>query len=165
MASHTSWEAAYGGVSDDPACSCKASVALSRLSASDELVRIQLLNDDAPVAFSFGDGSIYVSRGLVNRLTADELTAAIAHEMGHFLHDGVIPAPAALRGFGTLPHSMDVERAADLLGRQLLIARGIPAGALPSALEKVAQASRGEACYNPLCARAAYLRSLDSASH
>jgi hypothetical protein len=160
---HLNWETSFGGVSADACASAKANAALARLGCGSQRVHIQVLNNEAPVAFSFPDGSIYVARGLVDRLTADELAAAIAHEMGHLLHDGIIQSPAALRGMAGPPNGAGIETAADVLGREVLVAAAIPTGALPSALEKVAEASRGERCYGPLCSRVAYLRSLDAA--
>jgi predicted Zn-dependent protease len=126
-------------------------------------LHVHVLEDESLVAFSFPDGSIYASRGLVNRLSDDELAAALAHEIGHLLHDGIIEAPAALRGMSGPSKKADIETAADLLGREVLLSAGIPTKALPAALEKVADGARGERCYAAICSRAAYLQSLDTA--
>lgn len=146
---------------DDPT-SARASAALARVSAGliARNLSIQVLDTESAEAFSFSDEAIYVARGLVVRLDDDELAATVAHELGHLLHDGVVKSMAALRGDGDA-HG-DIERIADALGRQLLISHDIPAGALPSALEKVAAASRGTAYWRPLEERARDLRRMDA---
>ena len=161
---HARWEESCGGITCDPCPCCKATAALARVAGQTLASRldVKVLDSSSPVAYSFPDGSIYIARGLVDRLTPDELAAVIAHEMGHLFHDGNIPSPAALRGIGSISHSRDIESAADCLGRQLLIEQGIDPKALPNALQKVADASRNSDFYAPLSARIRYLRSLDS---
>ncbi len=97
-APHARWEATQGGLIEGTADCVRVSAAFERITTGLPRTHlfIHVLNSPSPAAFSFPDGSIYVARGLAERLTNDELAAAIAHELGHLLHDGVIAAPAAL---------------------------------------------------------------------
>jgi Zn-dependent protease with chaperone function len=59
------------------------------------LVRLAIIDDGTPNACCFGhhrsDARLWVTRGLLARLTDDELDAVIAHEIGHIVnHDFVI---------------------------------------------------------------------------
>jgi Zn-dependent protease with chaperone function len=51
------------------------------------LVRLGVVDDDVPNAFTFGrhrrDARVWVTRGLLERLDEDELDAVVAHEIGH----------------------------------------------------------------------------------
>jgi Zn-dependent protease with chaperone function len=70
----------------------------------------------------------------VDLLTADEVEAAIAHELGHLIRDGWVRAPAALAGNRA---SDDEERRADLIAVRLLELRGRSRANLASALRRV----------------------------
>jgi len=46
--------------------------------------RFQVLNSDIVNAFALPDGSVYITRGLLQRLTGeDDVVAVLAHEIGH----------------------------------------------------------------------------------
>src|SRR5579872_1271712 len=49
---------------------------------------IQVLNTNTVCAFSWRNGRVYVTYGLMDRLSDAELAAVIAHELGHLLSDG-----------------------------------------------------------------------------
>ncbi len=162
--SRTRWELGQGGTLNAeaaPVQNHRASIALQRLADTDSRLSVHILDSHDPVAFSFPDGSIYLSVSLVDRLSDDQLCGAIAHEMGHLLRDGILRTPEALRGIDA---NMDVERAADLLGRQVLQSRGIPMAALTEALEKVADDSRGTIYYAAIAQRVRLLQSMDAAT-
>lgn len=96
---------------------------------------VQTADTDRPAAYSWDDGRIVVTRGLIDLMTDDELAAVIAHELGHLClarGDRVARAPFALRGNGA-----DNEFLADRAGSRLLVASGIPPAALAEALARV----------------------------
>jgi hypothetical protein len=45
--------------------------------------RLEVFAASEPVAFGVPDGTVFISDGLVKRLTEDELSSVISHEMGH----------------------------------------------------------------------------------
>src|SRR5436190_18571137 len=72
---------------------------------------IHVMDTDRAVAFSWPSGDVFVSRRLMDCLSDAELSAAVAHEMGHLLADGRVPgAVASLRGCDA---TLDVEGRAD----------------------------------------------------
>ncbi len=111
-------------------------------------VRWRVAARDEPGAWAWPDGRIEVSRTLVDRLDDQELAAALAHELGHLLDGGHLPAmPHALAGGG------DIERRADRVGCGVLLRHGVPGDAMPRMLAKVAAATRDPT--GELAARAA----------
>ncbi len=80
-------------------------------------VTIQVLNSNAVGAFSWRNGRVYVTRGLMDRLSDHELAAVIAHELGHLLNDGQLQTVASLSGCYADP---DREVRADAAGLALL---------------------------------------------
>ncbi|MGN6368732.1 MAG: M48 family metalloprotease [Phycisphaerae bacterium] len=158
---HARFIADNGGLLQNTPDLTRAQRALARINTrafapSRCALSIHLLNSHDPAAWSFPDGSIFLSNALVSQLSDDELAACIAHELGHLLHDGILHAPFAL--LGPNPPTTDLEHAADLLAIQVLKASHIPPSALPSALQKVANASRGTYFFVPLCDRIRSLR-------
>ncbi|MEW6475163.1 MAG: M48 family metalloprotease [Actinomycetota bacterium] len=69
---------------DHPLC---ASVARRCRDAGIPLVRLAIVDDGTPNAFTFGrtprDARLFVTRGLIERLDDTELDAVVAHEVGH----------------------------------------------------------------------------------
>jgi predicted Zn-dependent protease len=97
-------------------------------------INIQVFNSPVLAAYSWPDGKIFLSRGLMDQLDDQELSAAVAHEMGHLLGVGAIHSIASLRGDLA---KLDVEKRADAIGVELLKSRGIGAGAMVRMLTKV----------------------------
>jgi predicted Zn-dependent protease len=97
-------------------------------------VYVRVLNSNSVGAFGWPDGDVFVTRGLVDLLNEPELTAALAHEMGHLLDGGFAHAVVSLRGCSSDP---DAEIRADAIGVRLLQQNGIPPGAMSSMLAKV----------------------------
>jgi Zn-dependent protease with chaperone function len=110
------WSATQGGVvgADEPA-QLRAEVALARLrrSGAQGGVAVRVLASSSIAAFAWHDGSIFVTRGLVERLDADLLCAALAHELAHLTGRGDGLAAGA------------EEMLADRLGSELLRASGL----------------------------------------
>src|SRR5258706_14802345 len=63
-----------------------------------ERITVRVLDTDSVGAFSWPTGRIFVSRGLMDRMADDEVSAALAHEMGHLLGDGHLRSIAGLKG-------------------------------------------------------------------
>jgi Zn-dependent protease with chaperone function len=83
-----------------------------------------------------------VSRALVDLLDDDELTAALAHELGHLLDRGDLPSPpAALIGGAS---GDDPELRADQIGRHLVEASGRSPDAMARMLAKIAARCSGD---------------------
>jgi len=96
---------------------------------------IAVFASDQLCAYAWPSGHLFVSRGLVDRLTDAELAAAIAHELGHLLCDGYIQGPVSLCGPG-VPSEREIR--ADAAGLALLHAAGLPMQPMVSMLAKVA---------------------------
>jgi predicted Zn-dependent protease len=105
-------------------------------------------------AFSWPNGHIFITSGLMDRLDNAELACAFAHEMGHLINGGklsildknsnAVPAPEPLEArqpgaAQTLvgARDPDVEAHADAAGLRLLKANGIPPQAMVRMLEIV----------------------------
>jgi predicted Zn-dependent protease len=83
-------------------------------------------------AFAWPDGSVLVTRDLVDLLDDDQLAAALAHEIGHLIDGGhLAKTPAALAG---RPADDEPERRADRTGCALLAAHGRSPAAMPGML-------------------------------
>jgi len=98
-------------------------------------VTLQVFASDQLCAFAWPSGHIFVSRGLIDHLSDQELAAAIAHELGHLLCDGRLSTMASLCGSG-VPNDREVR--ADAAGLALLREANIPPKAMLSMLKKVA---------------------------
>ena len=153
------WAVRQGGcIKGD--CTVVAANALHRLRLDGLPVgnlTVDVLESDRPAAYAWPCGRIFVSRGLINLLDADELAAAIAHEVGHLTAE---PAPEnGVALSGDHDHHDACEIAADDAGRKLLAASGIRTSAMVSMLRKVAADTRTPDSLRPLLARRAELLS------
>ena len=89
-------------------------------------------------AWSWPDGRVRVSRSLVDLLDDQELSAVIAHELGHLLAGGELPGvKVALGGTERGGDDSAPETEADWLGCRLLAERGESPEALLRMLAKV----------------------------
>ena len=143
------WITEQGGVVSGPLQE-RVDAALARLAPaihgrSD--VRAYVLGSDAVGAFSWPDRTLFVQRRLVELLTDVELSAALAHELGHLLNDGHLQGVASLRGCCRSP---DQEVWADARGVELLKTSGLDPAAMPTMLTKV----RNLLPHDPVCRRA-----------
>jgi len=130
------WVTNHGGLVDGP-LHARADAALRRLEpaiAGRGDIRVYVLDSATAGAFSWPDGSVFVSRSLVESLDERELSAAIAHELGHLLNDGHLRTVASLRGCCVSP---DAEARADATGVEVLRRSGLDPAAMRSMLGKV----------------------------
>lgn len=135
------WAVAQGGCIDGSARD-RATAALARLQINDlpgvTTLSVQVLDSDRPGAYAWPCSRLFVTRGLVELLNADELSAALAHEVGHLTTE---PSPVDGVALASDSHD-DCEVAADEAGRKLLTASGLPSSALVTMLQKVADHPR-----------------------
>lgn len=101
-------------------------------------MHVQVLDSDGVCAYGWPNGNLFVTRGLVDLLSDQELAAAIAHEMGHLLNDGHLHTLVSLRGCCVSP---DIEARADSIGVRLLAEHAIGREAMISMLNKVRRSS------------------------
>jgi Zn-dependent protease with chaperone function len=129
------WTQQQGGVIADARLVRAQSIAKNLASYCQGIpITIHVLASDTPCAYGWPTGHIFVTRGLMDMLDDDELTAAIAHEMGHLLSDGRLHTIAALQGYAM---DGDRESRADAAGTALLQARGLGPVVMIHMLQKV----------------------------
>lgn len=133
------WVADHGGLgqrSDVRRAQAALSRLLARVAATSPDLRIGVLNCAAPCAFSWADGRLFISHGLLTLATDDELSAAIAHELGHLVADRrLVGSAMALEG---RDRAQDAEQRADAIARRLMAQAGVADDALARVLRKVA---------------------------
>jgi Zn-dependent protease with chaperone function len=129
------WVSQQGGVVEG-SWQARADEVSRRLTAccSGRTIRVQVLATNAVSAFSWRNGRVFITRGLMNHLDDQELAAVIAHELGHLLSDGQLQTVASLRGYSDDP---DREVRADAAGVGLLKMAGLPPQPMISMLKKV----------------------------
>ena len=130
------WSVSHGGVlAPDRAGAAyeRTQDALARIAAACACARVtvRVLGDAEPAAFAFRDGSVFVTRGLVALLDDGELSAALAHEVGH------------LSGRGDGLPGAEAERLADRIGADLLRASGLAPALMPRMLRRIEAAQGG----------------------
>lgn len=110
-------------------------------------ISLSVLNTQFIGGFAWPDGRIYVTRGLVELTSDDELAAAIAHEMGHLLADRGPPTLVALAGQSAC--DAGCEERADAIGCLLLRVKGRPAAAMITLLRKIAASPETDSNVRP----------------
>jgi predicted Zn-dependent protease len=102
-------------------------------------VAVRVLGTAKIGAYGWPGGQIFVTRGLIDRVTDEELSAAVAHELGHLLADGhlVGESVSLLAGGQESTGSEDSEVTADAVGIDLLEAARLPQQAMVTLLQKV----------------------------
>lgn len=145
-ASELAWVRSQGGVVGDSRLN-RAQAACALLgSSTDRTLQVHVLDSASVGAYGWPNGNLFVTRGLVDMLTDDELAATIADELGHLLNDGHLHTVVSLRGCCV---NADNEARADSIGVRLLAEHGIGCEAMTSMLIKV----RSSAAVSPLCQR------------
>ena len=126
-----SWIASQGGVCDCTEVRRARAVANALgVGTAHRSIEVHVLAREDLAAYSWPDGAVFVTRGLVRQLDDQELAAAIAHELGHL--EGNLPV--ALKGNGA---GLQIEERADDNGVELLRKGGAPASAMPRMLRKI----------------------------
>ncbi|MEX0774255.1 MAG: M48 family metalloprotease [Phycisphaeraceae bacterium] len=135
-AARQDWVRQQGGLNADPILHARLQQAFLQLGpgVARSSCRLEVLDSSRLVAYSWTDGSVFASRGLIQALDSLELTAALAHEMGHLLGHGPMADPSALQSHPS-PH--DEETRADQLGCDLLQQVGLPTRSMTTMLRKV----------------------------
>ena len=85
-------------------------------------IHVRIINSTRLAAWSWPDGDIYITRGLALCLNNEELSAAIAHEMGHLINSGSVRCPYSL---GRAGEELGIESGADLTGARVLASHSI----------------------------------------
>lgn len=133
------WVAELGGI--DPAAGCQArldrAVAVIADTCDGLPIRAAVLASDAPGAFSWPGGRVFVTRGLIELLDDQELVAAVDHELGHLLGDRSSGSIVALNGAA----DDQAEPRADRIGVGLLERQGLPPELMRRMLTKVSGSS------------------------
>jgi Zn-dependent protease with chaperone function len=141
------WVRARGGLDEGDRQSRVQAVTRSLLARCRERhMTVRVLDSDAVCAYGWPDGSLFVTRGLVDLFSDSEVVAAVAHELGHLLDDGHVErwsSPGHARTFSSLSgraegssESLDAESRADFIAAELLFAEGLSPEALVSVLKK-----------------------------
>ena len=150
---HRTWSHRQGGIvrgawQQHIDCACQ------RLSPAipDLVIKPYVLDADDLSAYSWPDGEVFVTRGLIDAASPDELAAVIAHEAGHLIaHRRRSDATAMLRGRQS---HLNPEIQADALGSVILADCNIPTTAMLHVLLKVQQATApNDPSYALLCQR------------
>jgi predicted Zn-dependent protease len=135
------WLDRNGGLAKDGVRLTRAERALAALPAAmvGRPLTVAVLDSDQLGAFGWQTGRIFVTRALVDLVDDAELTAAIAHEIGHLSSDnGALPL-AALGGGESA--SADEIRA-DAAARELVARAGLREDSVARLLEKLARDER-----------------------
>jgi hypothetical protein len=126
------WVARHGGLHDGEQAE-RAQRAAGRFSAVlPHPPSAHVLASSELAAWSWPSGEIYLTLGLTDLLSDDELAAVISHELGHL--DLPLKPPGAL---AEAKAPADIECRADARGAALLALSGQSAAALRSALGKL----------------------------
>jgi Zn-dependent protease with chaperone function len=156
------WADREGGLAGGQECT-RASAALDRLGvprieAPSRCLCVRVLNSDRPCAYAWPDGTLFVTEGLLRLLDNEELTGALAHEVGHLAGPAHLKS-AAFSGNG----AAECEVHADAVGCELLRSAGLSTEFLARALIKVRDAPRTPASLRPtLTQRVQIIQSLPS---
>jgi Zn-dependent protease with chaperone function len=130
------WISEHGGVCELSDQSARLdTIAIQYSALLRRPIAVHVLENDVLAAWAWPSGDIYVTRGLVSRMSDAELAAVIGHELGHLLDGGHFQTTMAV--FGRSPADQDIEAAADARSIQILSQLGIPTSAMRTALVKV----------------------------
>lgn len=136
------WIRQQGGLSPQSAESdARLAAIASRLAAATQsrmALSVTVLQQQAPAAFAWHNGEVYVTAGLLETMNDAELTAVIAHELGHLMQNGEMPGVVSVVGQSSADRN--AEMLADAHAVRLLTQMHLPPSAMRSALGKVLKA-------------------------
>lgn len=140
-----SWAQRHGGVCDfqQERVAVLAQRLVTHCGTGPHDIDVQVLNTDVVAAYSWREGRLFVTRGLVATADDHELAAALAHELAHLLSDGHLKGQVAALT-GSVSAESDAESRADLVARELLELSGYQPDAMQRLLVKVAAASSND---------------------
>lgn len=139
----SAWACQQGGEIREPHFDRMLAACESVLNAVDQdgkAIRLHVIASDAATAYAWPSGDVYLSCGLVDLLSDDEIAAVVAHELGHLVGDGHLSSPATLdgsRGATGYALSGDEEHRADLVGCKILACCRIRPDAMARMLRRV----------------------------
>ena len=140
VSSHHKWALQHGGILVDQrqqrlnqTCQLLASVCL------DIVIDPHVLNSNDLAAYSWPNGELYVTRGMIDAANPDELAAVVAHEIGHLIDHRHSNATTMLLG---QKHHLNPEIQADSMGCRILAACNISTTAMLHMLQKVKQSTQ-----------------------
>ena len=133
------WIQEQGGIVADVDVAPRARVAWQAVTRErrEPRLRLRVLAAPSLSAFAWPSGEIFLTSGLVDALDDDEITAALAHEIGHLEAEALGSAAPGFAGLASRAGSLAAEHRADLFGLDLLEARRIPGQAMVDMLRKV----------------------------
>jgi hypothetical protein len=144
-----SWMSQQGGILLDPGRQERVdSIAHRLVIGHPELpTTVRILNSDAVCAYGLPDGTLFVTRGLLDRADDDVIAAALAHEMGHLLGDGYVRPVVSVKGCN---EDLGAEGRADAYGVELLRLQNLP----PDSMVRMLRIVRDSNSLSPTCVRA-----------
>ncbi|MBC7782685.1 MAG: M48 family metalloprotease [Burkholderiales bacterium] len=148
------WIDRNGGLASGPDVDRLRRAAAPIVAAGGVPVRLSVVATPALGAWSWPDGSIFVSRGLLHIVTDAELAAIVGHEIGHLsTQTGATRQGALSETSGDLA----TESAADEFAVRLLDRNHLPKTAMRTALQKLLSLSDATESRDGLDARLAKL--------
>jgi Zn-dependent protease with chaperone function len=151
------WVACNGGRSADVSLAARVERVCACLRPSRH-VKTYVLASPQPAAYSWRNGDLFVTEGLLQLLDDDELAAALAHEIGHLQRPVRTAEVVGLQG---KEDGLRVEVDADRIGVRLLRRIGIAPATMAAMLDKVKEAAILDENYrNDLSVRIERLRRL-----
>lgn len=129
-----SWIRSNGGTTAGDELTRVRAVGDRFVSVVDHPFQLHVLQNREPTALAWPNGDVFLTSGLVQILSDDEIAGVIGHELGHLIRDHPSAGGASLTGHHDHAQS---EIHADDAGLALLTSTGTPQKALRSALQKV----------------------------
>ncbi|MAX27503.1 MAG: hypothetical protein CMJ19_23655 [Phycisphaeraceae bacterium] len=137
---HKKWALQHGGILVDQRHQ-RLNQTCHRLAPAchDIVIDPHVLDSNNLAAYSWPNGELYVTRGMIDAASPDELASVVAHEIGHLIaHHNHSDATTMLLG---QKHDVNPEIQSDALGCRILAACNISTTAMLHTLQKVKQST------------------------